>query len=169
MLFKNRHRVATRDGICRGIWVGRVGAAQTLNEMPYRKFESLSLRQLGRSRLFSVRGCWQLSPVLAVIFDLSSGVLIGKVGSFFSERPIYLRSSGLRGFGTDLEIPTFRRAYEFQRKEVLRLLSESRERPIPIRHVQVRILPRQPGSPRFRELPSSDEKGPPNAGFSHRR
>jgi hypothetical protein len=34
----------------------------------------------------------------------------------FSERPIYLRSSGLHGFGTVLEIPTFRTAYEFERK-----------------------------------------------------
>jgi hypothetical protein len=28
-------------------------------------------------------------------------------------------------------------------------------------------LRRQPGSPRFREFPSLDEKGPLNAGFSH--
>jgi hypothetical protein len=45
----------------------------------------LSLRQLGRSRLFSARGCGQLSPVLAAISDLISGLLIGRVGSFFSE------------------------------------------------------------------------------------
>jgi hypothetical protein len=29
-------------------------------------------------------------------------------------------------------------------------------------------LRRQPAIPRFREFPSLDEKGPPNAGFSHR-
>src|ERR1700692_3876846 len=35
---------------------------------------------------------------------------------------------------------------------------------------QVRsALRRQPGSVRFREFPSLDEKGPPNAGFSHRQ
>ena len=34
--------------------------------------------------------------------------------------------------------------------------------------MSVRILPGQPGSPRFREFPSLDEKGPLNAGFSHR-
>jgi len=38
--------------------------------------------------------------------------------------PIYLRSSGLRGFSTVLETPTFRRACEFHGKEVLRLLSD---------------------------------------------
>jgi hypothetical protein len=36
-------------------------------------------------------------------------------------------------------------------------------------NMEVRILPGQPGSPRFREFPSLDEKGPPNAGFSHRK
>jgi hypothetical protein len=36
---------------------GETGAAQT--EIPYRGFESLPLRQLGRSPLFSARGCWQ--------------------------------------------------------------------------------------------------------------
>jgi hypothetical protein len=30
-------------------------------------------------------------------------------------------------------------------------------------------LRRQPGIPRFREFPSLDEKGPLNAGFSHRQ
>jgi hypothetical protein len=30
-------------------------------------------------------------------------------------------------------------------------------------------LRRQPGIPRFREFPSLDEKGPPNAGFSRRQ
>jgi hypothetical protein len=30
-------------------------------------------------------------------------------------------------------------------------------------------LRRQPGIPHFREFPSLDEKGPPNAGFSHRQ
>jgi hypothetical protein len=38
-----------------------------------------------------------------------------------------------------------------------------------ISHVRVRILLPQPGSPSFREFPSLDEKGPPNAGFSHRQ
>jgi hypothetical protein len=37
-----------------------------------------------------------------------------------------------------------------------------------IGNVQVRILPGQPGIPRFREFPSLGEKGPLNAGFSHR-
>jgi hypothetical protein len=32
----------------------------------------LSLRQLRRGRLFSARGCWVLSPVLAAISDLGS-------------------------------------------------------------------------------------------------
>jgi len=36
-------------------------------------------------------------------------------------------------------------------------------------HLPVRILPPQPGSAAFGEFPSFDEKGPPNAGFSHRQ
>src|SRR6267378_5524843 len=58
----------------------------------------------------------QLSPIAAPISHLSSGLLLGRGSSLFSERPIYLRSSGLRGFGTVREIPTFRRAYELQQK-----------------------------------------------------
>jgi hypothetical protein len=36
-------------------------------------------------------------------------------------------------------------------------------------NVQVRIFPRSPGILVFREFPCFDEKGPQNAGFSHRR
>jgi hypothetical protein len=71
-----------------------------------------------------------LSPVVAAISHLSMGLKIGRAGSMFSERPVSLRSSGLRNFGTVLEILTFRRTYEFQRKVVLRLPSDRRERPI---------------------------------------
>jgi hypothetical protein len=72
----------------------------------------LSLRQLGQSRIFSSRDCWQLSPVLAAISNLSSGLLIGRGGLFFSDWLISLRSSGLRGLSTVLEIRVFREAYE---------------------------------------------------------
>jgi hypothetical protein len=91
----------------------------TLGYMEKVRPQFLSLRQLGRSRIFSARDCWQLSPVLAAVSDLSSGLLIGRGGSFFSEWLISLRSSGLRGFSTVLEIPVFREAYEFQRNGVL--------------------------------------------------
>src|SRR3981189_1178655 len=37
----------------------------------------LSLRQLGRSPVFSARTCWQLSPFAAAISHLNSGPLIG--------------------------------------------------------------------------------------------
>jgi hypothetical protein len=70
------------------------------------------------------------SPVTAAISHLSSGLLIGRVGLLFSERPVSLRSSGLHRFGTILEIRTFRITYDFRRKEVLRLLSDRRECPI---------------------------------------
>src|SRR3982074_3124301 len=72
----------------------------------------LSLRQLGRSRVFSARTCRQLSPLAAAICSLNSGPLIGKAGSFFSEWPISLRSSGLCGFDTVVEIRMFRGTYE---------------------------------------------------------
>jgi len=38
-----------------------------------------------------------------------------------------------------------------------------------IHHLKVRILPPQPGILVFGEFSFLDEKGPPNAGFSHRR
>jgi hypothetical protein len=106
----------------------------------------LSLRQLApQPRVLCVE-MLAISPVFAAISDLDSGPLNGGARPFFSEWLNSLPSSGLRGFGTVLEIPTFRRAYEFQRKEVLRLLSDRREHPNPIRHIEVRILPPQPGS-----------------------
>jgi hypothetical protein len=37
------------------------------------------------------------------------------------------------------------------------------------RHIEVRFLPPQPRIPIFREFSFLDEKGPPNAGFSHRQ
>ena len=93
--------------------VMRAGLFRTTSTLGYAekvRSQFLSLRQLGRSRLFSAQLCWQLSPVLAAISDLSAGLLIGKVSSFFSKWPISLRSSGLRGFGTVLEIRVFREA-----------------------------------------------------------
>lgn len=79
----------------------------------YQQFESLSLRQLGRSRVFSARTCRHISPVEAAISRLNSGLQIDRAGSLFSEWPISLWSSGLCGFGTVLEIRMFREAYEF--------------------------------------------------------
>jgi len=46
----------------------------------------------------------------------------------FSGRPVSLRSSGLHPFGTVLEIRMFGVTYKVQRKEVLPLLSDWRER-----------------------------------------
>jgi hypothetical protein len=62
---------------------------------------------LAEAPVFSARTCWQFGPVAAAISHLSSGLTIGRAGSFFSERPISLRSSGLCGFGTVLEIRMF--------------------------------------------------------------
>ena len=111
----------------------------------------------------------KLSPITAAISHLNSGLLLGRARSLFSERPISLRSSGLRTFGTVLEIPTFRRTCEFRGKEVLRLLSDGREHPIPIRNIEVQILPPHLRILVFKECSFLDEKGAPNAGFSHRR
>ena len=96
----------------------------------YREFESRLVRQLVEGRVFSRRSSWQLSPVAVAISRLRFGLPIGRAGLLFSERPVSLRSSGPRRFGTVLEIRTFRVAYEPQRKEVLRLLSDGRGRPI---------------------------------------
>jgi hypothetical protein len=72
----------------------------------------LSLRQLGRSRAFSARTCWQLSLLVAAISHLGFGLQIGRACSFFSEWPNYLRSSGLCGFGTVVKTRMFRATYE---------------------------------------------------------
>jgi hypothetical protein len=80
---------------------------------------------------YSPREFVGIKPDSRADFSFESGLFRGKARSLFSERPIYLRSSGLHGFGTVLEIPTFRSSYEFPRKEVLRLLWDRREHPIP--------------------------------------
>ena len=76
----------------------------------------LSLRHLDPRRMFSARVCAAIKPNRGRFSHLSSGLLLGRARSLFSERPIYLRSSGLRGFGAGRVIPTFRRAYELQQK-----------------------------------------------------
>jgi hypothetical protein len=90
--------------------------ARGLGQTGYRAFESPSLRQLGRCSTFSAWLCGRLSPTAAANSHLNSGRLLSRARSLFSEGPIYLRSSGLREFGTVLEIPTFRGAYNLKRK-----------------------------------------------------
>jgi hypothetical protein len=106
-----------------------------------------------------------LSPITAANSHLNFGLLLDRACSLFSERPIYLRSSALRGFDTVLEILTFRSTYEFQRKEVLRLLSERREHPIPIRHIELRIFPSHPGIPACGECGCSGAEKPAVSGL----
>jgi hypothetical protein len=88
----------------------------------------LSLRQLAQGPVFSGLTRGQLSPVIAAISHLGAGLPTGRAGRFFSERPNSLRSSGPHPFSTFLEIRTFGAAYELQRKKVLPLLSDRRER-----------------------------------------
>jgi hypothetical protein len=73
----------------------------------------LSLRQLGRSRVFSARTCWELSPITAAIFSFGLQTSNWQSRLILSEWPISLRSSGLCGFATVLKIRMFREAYEF--------------------------------------------------------
>jgi hypothetical protein len=87
----------------------------------------LSLRQIALGRVFSWRTRWQLSPVIVAISRLRFGLPIGGTGLLFSERPVSLPSSGLHRFDTVFENRTFRVAYELQRKEVLRLLSDKQD------------------------------------------
>jgi hypothetical protein len=56
--------------------------------------------------------------------------------------------------------------YEFQRKEVLRFLSDRREHPIPIRHIAVRILSPQPGIPALRQAALETREWAGNPGLS---
>jgi hypothetical protein len=102
----------------------------TMEHLEKVRSQFLSLRQITRACGFSGRTRSQLSPVTVPVSRLSYGPPIGRVGLLFSERPVSLRSSGLRRFDTVLEIPTFRVSYELQRKGVLRVLSNRRERPI---------------------------------------
>ena len=118
-----------------------------------------------RGRIFSAKLLSDLSPIAAAISHLNSGLLLGSERSLFSERPISLQSSGLRRFGTVFEIPTFRRTSEFQRKEVLPLLSDGREELIPIRNIEVRVLSPQPAFRGLAMLPTKRSNGPETAGF----
>ena len=53
----------------------------------------------------------QLSPITAAISNLSSGLPIGRTALFFSQRPLSLRTSGLRAFDTVLEVRSSRVTY----------------------------------------------------------
>jgi hypothetical protein len=81
---------------------------------------------------YSPRECVGIKPNSGSDFSSTSGLPLGRARLSFSERPINLRSSGLGGVDPVLEISTFRRVYEFKRKEVLQLLSDRREYPIAI-------------------------------------
>jgi hypothetical protein len=59
----------------------------------------------------------------------------------------------------------FRETYEFQWNGILRLFLDSQEHSIRIRYIEVRILPPQPGIPRFAEFPSLVVERPANGGF----
>src|SRR5260221_887596 len=90
----------------------------------------LSLRQIGLRGVFSERFRWQFSPISKAISNLSSELLAGEAPNLFSERPVSLRTSGLRKFSTVLKIRLFRAAYGLQRKEVGEYLLNRREPPI---------------------------------------
>ena len=76
----------------------------------------LSLRQPVKGHFFSGRARWQLSPVSVIISNLSCELPTGRIVLFFSERPVFLRTSGLHPFSTVLEKPLFRVSYGLQRK-----------------------------------------------------
>ena len=93
-------------------WRGCAGLPSTTPTYAEKvRSQFLSLRQLAQGRVFSGWTRGQLSPVTAAISHLSSGVPIGRAGLLFSERPVSLRSSGLRPFGTVLEFQMFRVTY----------------------------------------------------------
>jgi hypothetical protein len=116
----------------------------------YLQFESPSLRQLDRSRIFSARDCWQLSPVLAAISDLSTGLLIGRGGSFFSEWLNSLWSSGLRGFSTVLKFECFERLMNSNEMGFCSASRTGKSIRFRNRHIEVRNLPPQPRGPGIR-------------------
>jgi hypothetical protein len=64
----------------------------------------LSLRQFAQDRAFSERGHRHSSPVAMAISNLGCALSTARTALLFSEWPVSLRSSGLRPFGTDLEI-----------------------------------------------------------------
>jgi hypothetical protein len=104
------------------------------------RLQFLSLRQLAQARVFSGRSRWQLSPVAVAISNSSSGLRTRTNALLFSETPVSLRTSGLRPFGTVLEIRSLRVTYELQRKEARPFLSDRREPPILIQRSLVRLI-----------------------------
>jgi hypothetical protein len=57
--------------------------SSTLDNVEKVRSQFLSLRQFHRSPLFSGSTCWQLSPVVAAISNLGSGLRIGRAGFVF--------------------------------------------------------------------------------------
>jgi hypothetical protein len=100
-----------------------------------------------RGRIFSAKVAERFKPNSGSDFSFELRTPSRQGALVFSERPIYLRSSGLRGFGTVLEIPTFRRAYECHEKRFCGSSWTGESIRFPIRHFQVRILRPQRASP----------------------
>ena len=97
-----------------------IGTLPTLRaELACHEFESLSLRQLGRSRLFSAQLCRQFTPVLAAISDLSSGLLNRQSQLVLLQMAHFSLELWTRGFGTVLQTRVFREAYERQQNGIL--------------------------------------------------
>ena len=65
-----------------------------------------------------------------VISDLSSGLRTGRNVLLFSERPVFLRTSGLNPFSAVLEMRLFRVAYELRGMGFGKYFSDRREPPI---------------------------------------
>jgi hypothetical protein len=82
------------------------GQGRLSPEMPVRSMGMGGdwLRQTAPAWVFSGRVRWQISPIAAAISCLSSGLLMAALAFLFSERPVSLRSSGLRRLGMVLEI-----------------------------------------------------------------
>ena len=131
----------------------------------------LSLRQLRCSRLFSVRRCWELSPVLAAISVLDSGLLNGRARPSTPNGSILSRALDSAYSVRFSKFECFERLMNSDEMGFCKSSRAGKSIRFRNRHIEVRFLPPQPGSLGPEEMALTLAERPANGGLlrtSHR-
>ena len=144
----------------------RIATASPCAERAYRQFESLSLRQLGRSRIFSARNWWQLSPVAVAISHLNSGLLIWNSRSFSPNGPFLSGALDSADSVRFSKFECFERLMNFNEMGFCSSSWTGKSIRFRIRHIDVRILPPQPPIQVFGRTAQETREWAGNPGFS---
>jgi len=125
----------------------------------------LSLRQLRCSRLFSVRRCWELSPVLAAISVLDSGLLNGRARPSTPNGSILSRALDSAYSVRFSKFECFERLMNSDEMGFCKSSRAGKSIRFRNRHIEVRFLPPQPSSPASDPSLQPSPHRPGNPGF----